>query len=107
MKGALSGVQASMYSVVAPRELLMVTTRYATSMIFYGDGSLIDRCAGFAFHRTGESGFEYKISIPAGIFTVKLTVLFMILRHIEEFIQQPERCFILTLSLSSCGSQLT
>jgi hypothetical protein len=109
MEGALSGVQASMYSVVAPRELLtrMVTTRYATSMIFYGDGSLIDGCAGFAFHRTGESGFGYKISSPAGIFTVKLAVLFLILRHIEEVIQQPERCFILTLSLSSCGSQLT
>jgi hypothetical protein len=42
MEGALSGVQASMYSVVAHRKLLTVTTRYTASMIFYMDGSLID-----------------------------------------------------------------
>jgi hypothetical protein len=41
MKKALFGVQKSMYSVVAPRELLKVTFRYATSMVFYG--WLIDR----------------------------------------------------------------
>jgi hypothetical protein len=29
---------------------------------------MIDVCAGFAFHRTGEGGFGYKISGPAGIF---------------------------------------
>jgi hypothetical protein len=34
MKKALFGVQKSMYSVVAPRELLKVTSRYATSMVF-------------------------------------------------------------------------
>jgi hypothetical protein len=79
MEGALYGVQASMYSVVAPQELLTVMTRYATSMIFYTDGSLIDGCAGFAFHRTGEGGFGYKISSPAGIFTAELTALFVIL----------------------------
>jgi hypothetical protein len=79
MEGALYGVQASMYSVVAPQELLTVMTRYATSMIFYTDGSLIDGCAGFAFHRTGEVGFGYKISSPAGIFTAELTALFVIL----------------------------
>jgi hypothetical protein len=49
MEGALSGVQASMYSVVAPRELLTVTARYASSMVFYMDGSLIDGCAASAF----------------------------------------------------------
>jgi hypothetical protein len=42
MEEALSRVQASMYSVLAPRELLMVTAKYATSMVFYTDGSLID-----------------------------------------------------------------
>jgi hypothetical protein len=62
-----------MYSVVAPRELLTVTTRYAASMIFYTDGSLIDGCAGFAFHQTREG---YKISSPAGIFTMEPTALF-------------------------------
>jgi hypothetical protein len=71
-----------MYSVVAPRELLTVTARYAASMIFYTDGSLIDRCTGLLFHRTGEGGFGYKISGPAGILTAELTVLFLTLRHI-------------------------
>jgi hypothetical protein len=44
------------------RELLTVTARYAASMVFYTDGFLIDGCAGFAFHRTGEGGFGYKES---------------------------------------------
>jgi hypothetical protein len=66
MKKALSGVQVSMYSVVAPRELLTVTSRNATSMVFFTDGSLIDsRCAGFAIHRTEEGDLGYKISSPA------------------------------------------
>jgi hypothetical protein len=55
-----------------------VTTRYTASMVFYTDGSLIDGCAGFAFHRTGEDGFGYKISSPAGIFTAELTALFIV-----------------------------
>jgi hypothetical protein len=42
MEGAFSGVQTSMFSVVAPRKLLTVTTRHAASMVFYTDGSLID-----------------------------------------------------------------
>jgi hypothetical protein len=66
-----------MYSVVVPRELLTVTPRYAASMVFCMDGSLIDECAGFAFHRTWEGGFGYKISSPSSIFTVKLTALFV------------------------------
>jgi hypothetical protein len=68
-----------MYSVVAPLELLTVTARYAASMCFYTDGSLIDGCARFAFHRNGEVGFGYKISSPGGFFTVELTVLFVTL----------------------------
>jgi hypothetical protein len=68
---------------------------------FYTDGCLIDGCAGFAFHRTGEGGFGYKISSTAGIFTAELTALFVTLRHIGEVIQPPEKCLILTDSLSS------
>jgi hypothetical protein len=34
MEKALSGVQTSMYSVRAPRELLTVTSRYAASTVF-------------------------------------------------------------------------
>jgi hypothetical protein len=69
MEEALSRVQTLIYSVVAPQELLTVTTMYATSMVFYTEDSLIDGCAGFALHRTEEGGFGYKISSPAGIFT--------------------------------------
>jgi hypothetical protein len=38
---------------------------------------MIDGCAGFAFHRTSERGFGYKILSPAAIFTAKLTALFV------------------------------
>jgi hypothetical protein len=79
-RGTLSGVETSM----------TVTVRYAVSMVFfYTDGFLIDGCAGFAFHRTGEGGFGYKISIPAVIFTTELTALFVTLRHIGEVNQLP------------------
>jgi hypothetical protein len=80
---ALLGIQTTLYSVVAPRELLTVTDRYAASMVFYTDGSLIDGFAWFAFHRTGGGGFRYKISSPAGIFTA----FFVTLRHYGEVIQ--------------------
>jgi hypothetical protein len=79
MEGALSRVQISMYSVVAPRELLTVTARYVVSMVFYANGSLIDRCTGFAFHWTEQGGFGYKISSLADIFTAEPTALFVIL----------------------------
>jgi hypothetical protein len=100
MEEALSGLQTSMYSVVVPRELLTVTARYAASMVFHTDGSLIDGCAGFAFYRTGEGSFGYMISSPVGIFTVELTALFASLRHIGKVIQSSEKCLILTDSLS-------
>jgi hypothetical protein len=50
-----------MSSVVAPRELLTVTSKYATSMVFYTDDPLIDGCTGLAIHRKEEGGFGYKI----------------------------------------------
>jgi hypothetical protein len=100
MEVTFSGVQASMYSVVAPGELLTVTTRYT-------GGSLIYRCAGFTFYRTGEGGFGYKRSSPNGMFTAELTALFVTLRHIGEVIQPPERCLILTDSLSSVKALVT
>jgi hypothetical protein len=81
---------------VAPQELLTVAARYAASMAFHTDGSLMDGRAGFAFHRTGVGGFSYKISSLAGIFNAELTALFVTLRHIEEVIQPPENCLILT-----------
>jgi hypothetical protein len=71
MERALSGFQTSMYSVVAPRELLPVTARYATSMDFYTDGSSIERCAGFSTHQTEKGGFGYKLLSLAGIFTAE------------------------------------
>jgi hypothetical protein len=39
------------------------------SIVFNTDGSLIEKCAGFAIHRTKKGGFGYKISSPAGICT--------------------------------------
>jgi hypothetical protein len=59
------------------QKLLNVTFRYAPSMAFYTDGSLIDRCAWFAIHRTEEGGFVYKIPSSTGIFTAELTALFV------------------------------
>jgi hypothetical protein len=64
-------------------------------------------CAVFLFHRTGEGGFGYKISSPAGIFIVELTALFVTLLHIGEVIQPPEKCMILTDSLSSVKALLS
>jgi hypothetical protein len=55
-------------------------------MLLYTNGSLIDGCAWFAFHRTRVCGFGYKISSSAGIFTAEFTALFVILRHIGEVI---------------------
>jgi hypothetical protein len=71
IEGAPNRVQTSMYSVVAPRELLPVTARYATSMDFYTDGSSIERCAGFSTHQTEKGGFGYKLLSLAGIFTAE------------------------------------
>jgi ribonuclease HI len=68
---------------------------------------LIDGCAGFAFHRTREGGFGYKISNPTGIFTAKLTALFVTLQNISEIIQPLEKCLILTDSLSSVKALLS
>jgi hypothetical protein len=59
-------------------------------MVSYMDGSLIDGCARFAFHRTGKGGVCNNISSPAGIFTAELTALLVTLRHIVEVIQFPE-----------------
>jgi hypothetical protein len=61
---------------------------HGASCIFYTDGSLIEGCAGFVVHQMGVGGFGHKILSPAGVFT-------------GEVIQPPERCLILTDSLSS------
>jgi hypothetical protein len=42
MENALTGVQDTMYSLVAPRELSVVTSEYVESAVFYTDGSLIE-----------------------------------------------------------------
>jgi hypothetical protein len=43
----------------------------------------------------------HKITSPVDIFTVELTALIVAFRHIGEVIQPPEKCLILTDSLSS------
>jgi hypothetical protein len=50
MEKKLANVQEAMYSLVALRELLTVTSGYGASCIFYTDGSLIEGCVGFAVH---------------------------------------------------------
>jgi hypothetical protein len=85
-----------MYSLVAPRELLTVTSGYGASCIFYTNGSLMERCAGFAVHQMGLSGFGHRTLSPAGVLTAELSALFTALRHISEVIWPPARCPILT-----------
>jgi hypothetical protein len=75
----LANVQEAMYSLVAPRELLTVTSKYGASCIFYTDGSLIEGCAGVG-------GFGQKFSSPPGVFTAELSALLTALRHIAEVI---------------------
>jgi hypothetical protein len=65
------------------------------------------QCAGFAVHQMGVGGFGYKIRGPAGVFTVEFSALFTALRHIDEVIRPPERCLILTDSLSSIKAMLS
>jgi hypothetical protein len=65
-------------------------------MVFYRDCSLIDECAGFAYHRTGEGGFDFEVRVvlsfdfmilnTAGLFTAKLTVLYVTMGHIGDVI---------------------
>jgi hypothetical protein len=59
MEKKLANVQEAMYSLVALRELLTVTSGYGASCIFYTDGSLIEGCVGFAVHQIGVGGFGH------------------------------------------------
>jgi hypothetical protein len=80
MEEKLTNVQGAMYSLVAPRELLTVTSGYDASCIFYMDGSLIEGCSGFNVHQMSVGGFGTKIPSPAGVFTAELSALFTELR---------------------------
>jgi hypothetical protein len=51
MDRKLSNVQEAMYSLVAPCELLTVTSGYSLSCTFYTDGFIIEGCVGFAVHQ--------------------------------------------------------
>jgi hypothetical protein len=103
----LANVQEAMYSLVAPRELLTVTSGYGLSCIFYTDGSLIDGYACFAVHQMGVDGIGNKVQGPAGVFTAELSALFTALRHFAEVIRPPEKCLILTDSLSAIKAMLS
>jgi ribonuclease HI len=107
MENALAGVRETMCPLVTPRELSVVTSGYVESVVFFTDGSLIEGSAGFAIHRTGVGGFGFKLPSPAGVFSAELSALFMALRHIKEVIQPPEKCLILTDSLSSIKAMLS
>jgi hypothetical protein len=107
MKNALAGVWDTMYLLVTPRELSVVTSEYVESAVFYTDGSFIEGSVGFAIHRTGKGGCGFKLLSPAGVFSAKLSTLFMALRHIREVIQPPKKCLILTDSLSWIKAMLS
>jgi hypothetical protein len=106
MKKKLANIQEAMCSLMAPRELWTVTSRFGLSCIFYTDGGLIEGCAGFAVHQMGVVGFGYKIQGPTGVFTAELDALFTAIRYIAEVIRPPERCLILTESLSLIKAML-
>jgi hypothetical protein len=53
MENKLANVQGPMYSLVAPPELLTVTSRYGASCFFYTNSSLIEGYMGFAVHLMG------------------------------------------------------
>jgi hypothetical protein len=57
MEKKLANVRKAMYSLVAPCELLTVTSGYGLSCIFYTDGSLFEGCACLAVHQMGVGGF--------------------------------------------------
>jgi hypothetical protein len=58
---------------------------------------------GFVDHQSRLGGFGHKVLRPAGVFlfTAEMSALFSALRHIAEVILPPEKCLILTGSLSS------
>jgi hypothetical protein len=89
------------------QELSVVTSEYVDSAVFYTDGSLIEGSARFAIHRTGAGEFGFKLPSPPGVFSAELNALFMALRHIRDVIQPPEKCLILTDSLSSIKAMLS
>jgi hypothetical protein len=108
MEKKLANVQEAMYPLVVPRELLTVTSWYGPWCIFYTDGSLIEGGADFAVHKMGVGGFEYKIQGLAGVFTAELSfLLFTATRHVAWVIWLPERCLILTDSLSTIKAMLS
>jgi hypothetical protein len=45
-----------MYTLVAPKELSVVTSEYVESVVSYSDGSLIEGSTGFAIHQTDGEG---------------------------------------------------
>jgi hypothetical protein len=81
----LASIQGAMYFLVAPRELLTVTSGYDASCIFYTDGSLIEGCASSTVHQMVVDGFGHNIPSPAGVFTAELSVLFTALRHTATY----------------------
>jgi ribonuclease HI len=52
MEVAFSGVHADMYPIVAPFELRAGIALFSPSTLFYTDGSLMDRVAGFTVHHS-------------------------------------------------------
>jgi hypothetical protein len=52
-------------------------------------------------------GFGLKILSSAGVFTAEISALFTVIRQTAEVIRPPERCLILTDSLSLIKAMLS
>jgi hypothetical protein len=80
--------------------------RTGPSCIYYTDEFLIGHVRALLY-QMGVGGFGHKIQNPAGVFTSELSALFTALRHIAGVIRPPERCLILTDSMSSIKAKLS
>jgi hypothetical protein len=82
MTDALVSVGKSLYPSVTSRELETMTSDYATGIIFYSDGSMIDHVAGFAVHnRNYVTGNQ--LAKPSSILSAEISAIKMALEHIQ------------------------
>jgi hypothetical protein len=72
MEVAISAVHADMYPIVAPLELRAGIALFSPSNLFYTDGSLMDKVAGFAVHHSIDCNIGFRMGGPASVFTAEL-----------------------------------
>jgi hypothetical protein len=83
----LANVHEAMFSLVAPRELLTVTSGYGVSYIFYTEGFLIEGCVGSAFHQMAMlCSLQYDILLR--LYGLRRDVLFSLIEP------ECDQCFV-------------